>query len=230
MRRTFQEVLRCVDSNNLSEECFDYLRYKCEGAINILQLSVHVYNIPATFIDQAGDVLRTLENAWEEVQQGGYSNTTQLDNIFTGSPGRPAFNIPKEVLEMFVENKFTISAMARMLEVSQSTIKRRLHCYGMSISSEYADLTEEALDGIVLQILEQFPKTGYKCMIGYLSSRGFRVQEKLVRESMRRVDPQGVIERSISLNIVQRRRYSVPCPMLLWHIDGHHKLIRCHLP
>ena len=91
MRRTFQEVLRCVDSNDLSEEWFDYLRYKCEGAINILQLSVHVYNIPATFIDQAGDVLRILEDAREEVQQGGFSNTAQLGNIFTGSPGRPAF-------------------------------------------------------------------------------------------------------------------------------------------
>ena len=151
------------------------------AAINILLLSVHVYNIPATFIDQAEDVLRILEDAGKKYSKVAFrSNTAQLGNIFTGSPGRPAFNIPKEVLEMFVENKFTISAMARMLEVSQSTIKRRLHCYGMSISSEYADLTEEALDGIVLQILQQFPKTGYKCMIGYLSSRGFRVQEKLV--------------------------------------------------
>ena len=81
MRRTFQEVLRCVGSNDLSEEWFDYVRYKCEGAINILQLSVHVYNIPATFIDQAGDVLRILEDAREEVQQGGFSNTAQLGNI-----------------------------------------------------------------------------------------------------------------------------------------------------
>ena len=33
------------------------------------------------------------------------------------SPGRPAFHIPKEVsLEMFVENKFGINVMARMLD------------------------------------------------------------------------------------------------------------------
>ena len=43
---------------------------------------------------------------------------------------------------------------------------------------------------------------------------------------MRRVDPEGVIERSILLNIIRRRRYSVPCPMALWHMDGHHKFVR----
>ena len=63
-------------------------------------------------------------------------------------------------------------------------------------------------------------------MIGYLLARGYRVQGKRVRESMRRVDPEGVIERSISLNIIQRRRYSVPSPMALWHMDGQHKLVR----
>jgi len=49
-----------------------------------------------------------------------------LEKIFSGFPGRPAFNIPREVLEMFVENKFNVSAMASMLEVSESTVKRRL--------------------------------------------------------------------------------------------------------
>lgn len=43
---------------------------------------------------------------------------------------------------------------------------------------------------------------------------------------MRRVDPEGVIERSILLNIIRRRRYSVPCPMALWHMDGNHKFVR----
>ena len=55
----------------------------------------------------------------------------------TGKFGRMesalAFHIPKEVLEMFVENKFSINAMARMLEVSESTVKRRLCSFGISI-------------------------------------------------------------------------------------------------
>jgi len=55
-----------------------------------------------------------------------------LEKIFSGFPGRPAFNIPREVLEMFVENKFNVSVMASMLEVSESTVKRRLRTNGIS--------------------------------------------------------------------------------------------------
>lgn len=47
-----------------------------------------------------------------------------------------------------------------------------------------------------------------------------------VQESMRRVDPQGVLMRSLQLNPRRRRKYTVPAPNSLWHIDGNHKLIR----
>ncbi|XP_057186595.1 uncharacterized protein LOC130552378 [Triplophysa rosa] len=43
---------------------------------------------------------------------------------------------------------------------------------------------------------------------------------------MRRVDPQGVLMRSLQLNPRRRRKYSVPGPNSLWHIDANHKLIR----
>ena len=37
-RRMFEEVLRYVQSENLSEECANYLKYKCEGAISVLHI------------------------------------------------------------------------------------------------------------------------------------------------------------------------------------------------
>ena len=43
---------------------------------------------------------------------------------------------------------------------------------------------------------------------------------------MRRIDPEGVVVRTLMLQTVRRRRYSVPAPNSLWHIDGNHKLIR----
>ncbi len=91
---------------------------------------------------------------------------TVAQQAINGSPSRPAFNIPKEILEMFIENKFTVSAVAKMLNVSESTVKRRLQNFGLSISSKYANLRQQDLDNIVKEILEQFPKTGYKRMIG----------------------------------------------------------------
>mgnify|MGYP001795958792 CR=1 FL=1 len=50
-RRTFEEVLRYTQSGNLSEECADYLTYKCERAIIILHMASLIYNIPASLIN-----------------------------------------------------------------------------------------------------------------------------------------------------------------------------------
>lgn len=223
IRKTVQDIIQTL-SDGLNLESIDYIQYKCEGIIGITHLGSLVYDIPSGLVDSLEEFMSTVSDIWKD-----YDNTSswnELGNIFTGSRGRPAFNIPREILGMFIDNKFTISAIAKMLQVSESTIKRRLSYFDISISSKYTDLSCQDLDNIVKEILEQFPKSGYKRMIGYLMARGHRVQEKRVREAMRRVDPEGVIERSISLNIIHRRRYSVPSSLALWHIDGHHKIVR----
>ena len=221
-----QEVLRFIQSGNLSDKCADYVQYKCEGAISILNISSLIYNIPVTFVDQAEEIFIMVEEALREIQQISQSSAFHIENAFSGSPGYPALNDPREVLKMSVENKCNVSTMACMLKVSESTVRRWLRSNGISISSQYANLSKGDLDTIVVGILQQFPKSGYKRIIGYLWARGYRVQERCGRELMRRVDPEGVIERSILLNIIRRRRYSVPCPMALWHMDGHHKFVR----
>ena len=65
---------------------------------------------------------------------------------------------------------------------------------------------------------------GNSQMRGHLLARGFRVQQTRIREAQRRVDPAGAVIRR--LRVLNRREYSVPSPLSLYHIDGHHKLIR----
>ena len=59
-------------------------------------------------------------------------------------------------------------------------------------------------------------------MTGFLLSRGIKVQQERIRGSMCRVDPEGVLIRSLELSTVNRRRYHVYAPLALWHIDGNH--------
>lgn len=63
-------------------------------------------------------------------------------------------------------------------------------------------------------------------MLGNLNAQGIHIQRQRIQDSMRRVDPNGVLMRTFQLNPRRRRRYSVPAPNSLWHIDGNHKLIR----
>ena len=53
-----------------------------------------------------------------------------------------------------------------------------------------------------------------------------KVQQVRIGESMRRVDPEGVLLRALTIDTVNRRKYQVYAPLALWHIDGNHKLIR----
>ncbi|PFX19782.1 hypothetical protein AWC38_SpisGene15812 [Stylophora pistillata] len=64
-------------------------------------------------------------------------------------------------------------------------------------------------------------------MLGALRSRGLQVQRWRVHEIMRKIDPVGTALRWNQ--VVHRRKYSVPGPKALWHIDGHHKLIHWRL-
>jgi hypothetical protein len=58
----------------------------------------------------------------------------------------------------------------------------------------------------------------------YISSLGFQVTRRELRESIQRVDPEGIELRK--KKPIRRREYSVPGPHYLWHQDGNHKLIR----
>ena len=75
-------------------------------------------------------------------------------------------------------------------------------------------------------ILRSFPNCGYRNMRGHLRARGLLIQWNRIKDSMRRVCPEGILSRSLQLTAVHRRTYSVRSPLSLWHIDGNHKLIR----
>lgn len=93
-----------------------------------------------------------------------------------------------------------------------------------SISATYSPINDEELDALVKDIQVMFPMCGNRQMLGQLLARGVRVQQHRVRESQRRIDPEGSMLRR--LNCIHRRVYQVQAPRSLYHIDGNHKLIR----
>ena len=111
-----------------------------------------------------------------------------------------------------------------MLAVSERTIYRRMSDFSLSVRAQYVSLSDDELDHLVYEIHCQFPTCGNVQMQGHLFAQGYRVQQVRVRESLRRIDPEGCIIRR--LNVINRRQYRVPGPRSLWHIAGNHKLIR----
>ena len=59
-------------------------------------------------------------------------------------------------------------------------------------------------------------------VMGHLVSLGLRVQQLRVSKSLNRIDPAG--SRARWAKLIKRRKYSVPGPNSLWHLDGYHSL------
>ena len=135
------------------------------------------------------------------------------------------FFISKEKLQFLLDMKFASGEIASMLCVSASIVKRRIREYDTFVKQRYSDISENDLDQIV-EIMSEFPNSGYKRVTALLQNAGYRIQQIRIRESMRRVNPEGVLLRALELRTIRRRQYQVSDPLALWHIDGNHKLIR----
>ena len=80
---------------------------------------------------------------------------------------------------------------------------------------------------MVNEIRSITPNIGQKRLAGALRSRGLRIPRSRVRTCLREIDPLGTALRWRAT--IYRRKYFVPTPNSLWHIDGNHKLIRYRL-
>lgn len=66
--------------------------------------------------------------------------------------------------------------------------------FNLSVRKTYCDLTDQELDDIVKQVQVEFPACDNKQIMGHLLSRGIRVQQVRVRDSMHRTDLEGVVD------------------------------------
>ena len=111
-----------------------------------------------------------------------------------------------------------------MMGISRATLYRRLDNAGINHALTYSNISDAALDQEVQSVKRVHPNDGECLMAGHLISRGIIVQRTRLRGSIHRVDPENTaIRRSIA---IRRRVYHVDGPNSLWHLDGHHKLIR----
>jgi len=138
--------------------------------------------------------------------------------------GPSSICIRESELRNLLELRFTQVEIAKLFGCSARTVRRRILEYGLQEVIRFSDLSDEALDEEVTKFVLHFPCAGQKTLAGYLQSQGLHIQRWRIRDSLLRVDPWGVQQRT--RNILHCRQYRVKGPNSLWHIDGNHKLIR----
>ncbi|GBB97623.1 hypothetical protein RclHR1_03020001 [Rhizophagus clarus] len=139
--------------------------------------------------------------------------------------GRPKFEVDVEAIKLLREQEFSWKKIAEIFEISPSTLGNIRKEYSIEDTIQpYSDISNNELDLLIRQIKHDNPFYGEVMIAGALKSRQIIVPRICLRESIRRVDAFGIVTR-IS-NVIPRRQYRVAGPNALWHIDGHHKLIR----
>ena len=142
---------------------------------------------------------------------------------YTGNSGRPQLHVNIEQVELLRSSNFTWEEIAQIVGVGRTTLWRKLRKLGMPIE-RYSDINDSHLDQLLREIQLNNPNIGVSMLQGHLKSLGKKIQWQRIRESILRINPLRAIirwQQSIS-----RRSYWVPGPNSLWHIDGHHSLIR----
>ena len=227
-------------SQGLSVEDVDEAVDRLNIAADTLQLLITDIDGNDAFADVTASLNTTLNKVRRlstilEQYNNNYS-ASECENSYncpiasTGNrPGRPHYVIREEQIRFLRELHFSWVKIANLLGVSESTLRRRRILYGMTAEEEpkWETITDDELERTVRAIQQLTPNIGQARLLGALRSRGLNIQRKRVRNCLRSIDPIGTALRWRSP--IYRRKYSVPTPNALWHIDGNHKLIRWRL-
>ena len=134
----------------------------------------------------------------------------------------------REIIESYFHSGFEYEAILQFLtkfhaiQMSMSTLKRRLKMFGLKRKSQEVNMNE--LTEIIRRELN-----GSGCLFGYRAmwhtlriKHGIFVPRNLVQTQLKELDPLGCQDRR--RHRLKRRVYEVPGPNYCWHIDGYDKI------
>lgn len=195
----------------------DHLIYQVTKLYRLAKLMATSTDDALEEIGKSLSILEELQQVQNSMMIGAESNCSiggyGVQQVMNGCVGRPRLNVTKEQLEYLLAMGFSGPEISNAIGVSLSTVRRRMTQYGLTIGSLYSDITDQELDAIASQIKVLFPNCGFRMMQGHLFNQGHRISQARVRESLQRIDPDGVAIRWSAT--IERRTYRVQSPLSL---------------
>lgn len=130
---------------------------------------------------------------------------------------------PEFLREAFGSNHaISIRELAKTLGMHRHTLENIMRHHG--VRRAFSDVSDDSLDEIFRVFKQQKPDHGLHAFIGFLRRNGLRIPRSRIKAAMRRVDP---LDDQLRASVPEMERtYDVTRPNKVWHMDGHHKLIR----
>lgn len=193
----------------------------CTQELQFIQAGTQYMDIPAELTDGLQQLTLVLSSHLSQNPVPPLFNDVAT-TCWSGNVGWPELQMSRDTLQMLLDTSLPLVHLAEMHGISRSTLHRKMKDHNMSVRACYSVISDEELYQKVRAIKARMPHAGYRVVKGSLQAMGLRLQWKRVRLSLQSVDG----ARMIQLRCIARRRYSVPAPLSLVHIDTNHKLIR----
>ncbi|KAG8912103.1 hypothetical protein FRC01_005288 [Tulasnella sp. 417] len=198
------------------------------GILHGLEQSGVDHDFMSTAVEHVATIivaLRALASTNQQApESAGVNYVNAVHILHTGQRGRPRKLIHPAVLESLLAEDSTISGrrLATLLGVHRNTLGNYKKLYG--IRRKFTALNDDQVDNLMRTFRFARPQSGYRYAQAFMRRRKIRIQRRRILASLSRVDQLAYLLRSEEH--IKRRRYRVPRSNALWHMDGHHKLIR----
>jgi len=146
-----------------------------------------------------------------------------VGEIQTGHRGQPWKTFDWDWMKdaTSAHRNISMNALSKALGIHQNTLRNHLRMHG--IYQNFSAITEPEIDTLIRHLKEK-PTTGIRYVIGYFRQNGIQIQRWQIWMSFYRMDQLG--QTLQNWDVIKHQKYKVPWPNYLWHMDGHHKLIR----
>ena len=125
--------------------------------------------------------------------------------------GCPAIEVSMEEVEYFRSLHFSWTKIAELMNISRSTLYRRLDEGVDHQLSTYSDISDRDLDEVIRSIKQSHPNDGERLLIGHLHRLDIKVPCVRVRAAaIHRTDHANTVARRS--RVVRRRTYAVEGP------------------
>ncbi|XP_069119686.1 uncharacterized protein [Argopecten irradians] len=214
------DVEYCQEHLDSALQSLEYINFHLRERNVNQELSENIKILISSFktISQVWNTSRVVHGTPSEPT--AIATCVQLSN--TGI-GRPSVIIDMEKIHFLFSIGFKKKDIARCFMIDRTTLWRKLKEMNIGLL-RFTDISDEDLSNEMCSIYQNHPHCGLSMMQGHLRAKGISVPKRLVQKILREMDPASSVLRWGLM--ARRRKYSVPGPNSLWHIDGHHALIR----
>ena len=164
---SLSEIIRLLEGLTHDQSEFDYVLYKLEQVVQVGIRSEEQELWQQVFPEQ---LLYTLIEVYNKLLEEDFPSLATNSawrpiTVNNRSVGRPAFDIPKETLKMFLNSGFSLIKISEMLGVSRKTVSRRIEQFGLLEEvPRYTNISNEDLDTLIPEIYREFPNCGIRRM------------------------------------------------------------------